>query len=122
MLLDVCPVSLTVVRPHCRERSSDSRGLRLCAGGTGLGRRGVRPNGGCCGSGAIALFAGAAAVRSALEANVVDELRMIRYPILLGAGKPLFDGQGARRRLSLIETRAFSSGAVLSRYAVSGAA
>lgn len=69
----------------------------------------------------IALFAGAAAVRSAFDANVVDELRLIGYPILLGAGKPLFDGHGVRQRLSLIESRRFSSGALLSRYAVSRA-
>jgi dihydrofolate reductase len=67
----------------------------------------------------IALFAGAAAVRSALEADVVDELRVICYPVLLGRGKPLFDGSGMRRELSLTEAREFSSGATLSRYAVS---
>jgi len=67
----------------------------------------------------IALFAGAAAVRSALEADVVDELRVICYPVLLGKGKPLFDGSGTRRNLSLIEAREFSSGATLSRFAVS---
>jgi len=69
----------------------------------------------------IALFAGAAAVNSALEANVVDELRVIRYPILLGAGKPLFEGHGARRSVSLIASREFRSGALLSRYALSPA-
>jgi dihydrofolate reductase len=67
----------------------------------------------------IALFAGAEAVRAALDAGAVDELRTIRYPVLLGAGKPLFNGGGGHRDLSLIEGRKFSSGALLSRYAIS---
>jgi dihydrofolate reductase len=66
----------------------------------------------------IALFAGASAVRAALAAGVVDELRIIRYPVLLGRGTPLFDGTGDRLGLSLTDERAFTSGALVSRYAV----
>lgn len=66
----------------------------------------------------IALFAGAAAARAVLAAGLVDELRLIRYPLLLGRGTPLFDGEGQRRDLSLIEERQFSSGAIVTRYAV----
>ena len=66
----------------------------------------------------IAMFAGAAAVRAALAANIVDELRLICYPVVLGAGKPLFERSGVRRNLSMTERSEFSSGAVLSRYAV----
>ena len=57
-------------------------------------------------------------MRAALNAGAVDELRTIRYPVLLGAGKPLFDGGGERRDLSLIGERKFASGALLSRYAI----
>ena len=67
----------------------------------------------------IALFAGASAVRSAISAGAVDEIRLIRYPVLLGSGKPLFDGRGERRKLTLTEERQFTSGAVVSRYALS---
>jgi dihydrofolate reductase len=63
----------------------------------------------------IALFAGAAAVRAALGAGVVDELRTIRYPVLLGAGKPLFNDKGTRCELEPVEQREFASGALLSR-------
>jgi dihydrofolate reductase len=38
----------------------------------------------------IALFAGASAIQSALKAGVVDELRLIVVPVLLGGGKRLF--------------------------------
>jgi dihydrofolate reductase len=64
----------------------------------------------------IALFAGAAAARSLLERGAVDEMRLIRYPLLLGAGTPLFKVGGARRPLVRIETADFSSGATLQRY------
>jgi len=37
---------------------------------------------------------------------------------VLGAGKPLFERSAVRRNLSMIERSEFSSGAVLSRYAV----
>jgi dihydrofolate reductase len=70
------------------------------------------------GSRPIALFAGALAVRSALRAGLVDEMRLIRYPVLLGSGTPLFDGSGQRCTLALVEERQFTSGAVVSRYRV----
>lgn len=68
----------------------------------------------------IALFAGASAVRAALGAGLVDELRLIRFPVLLGRGKPLFDGAGQRNQLALAEERQFTSGAVVSRYSFGG--
>jgi dihydrofolate reductase len=64
----------------------------------------------------IALFAGVAAAQSLLERNAVDEMRLIRYPILLGAGTRLFKDRGGRRTLALIESTEFSSGATLQRY------
>jgi hypothetical protein len=44
------------------------------------------------------------------------EMRLIRYPFLLGAGTPLFKVGGARRPLVRLETADFSSGATLQRY------
>jgi dihydrofolate reductase len=64
----------------------------------------------------IALFAGAAAAQSLLERGVVDELRLIQYPILLGGGTPLFADDGVRRHLKLTGSEAFDSGATLHRY------
>jgi len=66
----------------------------------------------------IALFAGASAVRAAIQGGVVDEIRLIRYPILLGSGKPLFNGCGERQVLKLTDERRFTSGAVMSKYAL----
>ncbi len=64
----------------------------------------------------IALFAGAGAAQSLL--GVIDEMRLIRYPVLLGGGTPLFREGGERRNLQLADTDRFQSGATLSRYRV----
>jgi len=48
----------------------------------------------------IALFAGAGAAQALLERGVVDEVRLIQYPVLLGGGTPLFTDDGARRDLN----------------------
>ena len=62
----------------------------------------------------IAVFAGAAAAQSLLD--LVDEIRLIQYPILLGGGTPLFADDGVRRRLELTRSESFSSGATLQSY------
>jgi dihydrofolate reductase len=63
----------------------------------------------------IAVFAGAAAAQSLLAADEIDEVRLIRYPVLLGGGTPLFDQGGRRQQLELVESRTFPSGATLQR-------
>jgi dihydrofolate reductase len=66
----------------------------------------------------IALFAGASAVQAAVAHGVVDEIRLIQMPLVLGAGTPLFAEDGRRRSFALVENQAFPSGAVLSRYRI----
>jgi dihydrofolate reductase len=64
----------------------------------------------------IALFAGASAAQALLERGVVDEVRLIQYPVLLGGGTPLFASDGIRRNLKLTGAEDFASGATLRRY------
>jgi len=67
---------------------------------------------------ALALFAGARAAQSLLEAGLVDELRLVRFPVLLGGGTPLFRADGRRRTLRPVATEHFEGGPTLTRYAL----
>ena len=66
----------------------------------------------------LALFAGAGAIQSLLERGIVDELRLIRYPVVLGGGTPLFADDGKRRAFEAIDNSQYPSGATLERFRV----
>jgi dihydrofolate reductase len=67
--------------------------------------------------GDIAVFAGAGAANALLP--YLDEVRVLVYPVLLGAGLALFTDQ--HRSLRLVSTRSFpASGAVQLRYRTVG--
>jgi len=53
----------------------------------------------------VVIMGGGATIRGALQAGVVDELRLHLAPVLLGAGTPLFDG-GVTRPLRQTHVRA----------------
>lgn len=61
---------------------------------------------------------GAAFVASLINADLVDELRLIVNPILLGPGKRLFDDVTSRHPLRLLATRVLEGGAVRMDYVV----
>ena len=44
-------------------------------------------------------------VRTLMENDLVDQLRLMIYPVVLGAGERLFGGSGHQRRVRLVETR-----------------
>ncbi len=70
--------------------------------------------------GDIALFAGGRAASAALGMGVVDELRLVVNPALLGGGTPMFAGDYARSELELADVRRFASGALVLRYVLAG--
>jgi dihydrofolate reductase len=54
-------------------------------------------------------------VKALMRHNLVDEFRLLVYPVVLGKGKRLFQ-EGSMAKLNLIENRAIGSGVVLLRY------
>jgi dihydrofolate reductase len=48
--------------------------------------------------------------------GLVDEYRLMVYPVALGEGQALFGAAEGRRDLELVDTRTFRSGVVLLRY------
>ena len=69
---------------------------------------------------ALAMFGSPHLTASLLEQGLVDELRVMVHPILLGAGKSLFAGLNHRVPVTLETTTAFSSGNVLLSYRPAG--
>jgi dihydrofolate reductase len=59
---------------------------------------------------------GAGLAAQAIELGLVDELRMFRYPIVVGGGTPYLPPVTEDIRLDLIETRTFNSRVIYERY------
>lgn len=66
----------------------------------------------------IWLFGGAGLTTSLLNLGLVDELSLTVYPVILGGGKPLFNNVKDRINLVLLDTKAYSTGAVSLTYAL----
>ncbi len=66
----------------------------------------------------IAVFGSSDLAVSLLQMGLLDELRIMVNPVVLGSGKRLFAGMNEKCNLKLLETRAFNSGNVLLRYQV----
>jgi dihydrofolate reductase len=61
---------------------------------------------------------GATLVSSLMNAELVDEIRLVVQPIVLGRGKPLFKDVKERHALTLLATRPLKKGAVSVSYSV----
>jgi dihydrofolate reductase len=64
----------------------------------------------------LVVFAGADMLTSFLKADLVDEFRLIVYPVALGSGTPLFKDLQTPLRFKLVQTRPFGCGSVLLNY------
>ena len=71
--------------------------------------------------GDLYVFGSGELCESLLRADLVDEVRLCVAPVALGTGRPHFGRGLARRRFRLLESRPVSSGAVVLRYATTGA-
>lgn len=66
----------------------------------------------------IYLMGGARIVASLIDAGLVDELRLIVYPLVAGEGKSLFNTTTSRRRLELQKVQQLPSGRVALAYGI----
>ena len=61
---------------------------------------------------------GATLATALLRAGLLDELLLFTHPVILGAGRPLFDSHDEPLELDLLEHARFDEGVTLHRYAV----
>jgi dihydrofolate reductase len=59
--------------------------------------------------------------QSLLEHGLVDELRVMIDPLVVGGGKSLFRADGALRRLRLVDSQVTTTGAIIATYAAESA-
>ena len=64
----------------------------------------------------ILVYGSADLVRSLMQYDLIDEYRLMVFPIVLGAGKRLFRDGSDTTTLRLVEAETFSSGVVLLTY------
>lgn len=64
----------------------------------------------------ISITGSATLVRSLLRDNLLDELRLLVHPIVVGSGRRLFEEGGDPVPLKLVDARTFSTGVLYLTY------
>jgi dihydrofolate reductase len=64
---------------------------------------------------ALLIYGGGELVHTLMQHNLIDQLNLLVYPVVLGSGKRLF-GDGSTTTLKLVDTKPFSSGVVALTY------
>ena len=68
----------------------------------------------------ITISGSGALVRSLLEYGLLDELKLMVHPIVVGSGKKLFEDGEQQTPLELVESRTFTTGVVFLTYRPAG--
>jgi dihydrofolate reductase len=66
--------------------------------------------------GTIAVHGSAQLAQTLLEHDLVDELRVMVFPVILGSGKRLFGETSDKKRLELVDSRTVGDGVVIVIY------
>jgi dihydrofolate reductase len=67
-------------------------------------------------NGDIVVHGSAQLARALFAAGLVDELRLMVFPLVLGSGKKLFDGNGKKTRMPLREAKTVGDGITILTY------
>ncbi|RMI35759.1 hypothetical protein EBN03_01940 [Nocardia stercoris] len=67
--------------------------------------------------GTMSVYASPTLVHSLIELGLIDEFRLIVHPVVIGSGTSLFPDK-SELTLDLLESKAFASGAVYTRYRI----
>ena len=68
----------------------------------------------------IAITGSATLVRSPLSEGLVDELRLLLFPVVVGNGRHLFNDRAGRMPMTLAGSRAFGNGVLSLVYEPAG--
>lgn len=68
----------------------------------------------------ILVFGSGDLVNALMQHDLVDEYRLMVFPVVVGSGERLFGEGGGMKTLKLVETRAFDSGVVVLIYKPAG--
>src|SRR5215210_1001784 len=68
----------------------------------------------------ITILGSGALARSLLQGGLLDELRLMVHPVVLGGGKRLFEDGGDRKDLKLVDSRTFGTGVLYLTYRPAG--
>ncbi len=71
-------------------------------------------------AGELQVHGSGALIRWLLDNQLVDEITLLTYPVVIGQGTRLFPETGPDRALDLVDSRAFSSGITLQVYRPTG--
>lgn len=64
----------------------------------------------------IVVYGGVLIAQTLTRLNLIDEYMLVTHPVLLGSGRPLFEGAGQRHELDLVDVKHNKSGAVRIHY------
>jgi len=64
----------------------------------------------------ITIVGSGALVRSLLRDGLLEELRLMVHPVILGSGKRLFEDGGVQRALKLVDSKTFGAGVLYLTY------
>jgi dihydrofolate reductase len=70
--------------------------------------------------GELQVHGGTKFIRWLLECDLIDEINLFTYPLILGQGTRLFPEIGSDKALTLLQSRAMPSGVIIQTYRVGG--